>query len=75
VIVTLVPAYGRDYSNKADVQAAYAAGLDFINVGYNGNGQLINRTQVEALGASWVNIRYGRLRKVLVIDLVKGGVK
>jgi hypothetical protein len=70
--VTLVPAYGRDYTSKSQVAAAYAAGLDFLNIGYNGNGKPINRAQVEALGASWVNIRYGRLRKVLVVDM-RGG--
>lgn len=62
--INLVPAYGRDYKSKAEVEAAYRKGLDFriedISQGMN-NGRMCS---IRDFGEGWlVTIRYDRLRK------------
>jgi hypothetical protein len=62
----LVPAYGRDYKSKAEVLAAWDGGSDFriANLGPD-SGSYVTKDELPK-GAK-VNIRYGKLRKVVVL--------
>lgn len=68
-MITLTPAYGRDYKSKKEIEADFAADKDFVANSYDGSGGYINRPQVIALGMKTVNVRYGQLRKVTVIKV------
>ena len=57
----LLPAYGRDYKNKKEVQAALDAGKDFILVTYQGE-TYINKEQI-APGSTFL-VRYSKQMKV-----------
>jgi hypothetical protein len=63
--MTLIPAYGRDYQSKKEVEEAFAANKDFLNQSWGEASRLINREQIPSGTA--VNIRYAKLAKVVVI--------
>ena len=63
MVSTLTPAYGRDYRSK---MADLIAGKDFVD---SYSGKLINLPQIRELGMRQINVRYGQLRKVAVINL------
>jgi hypothetical protein len=67
--LTLTPAYGRDYNNKAAVQADWQAGKDFIiaNAFHRYDGKPINKPQADNDGLT-VHIRYLKLRRIMVIN-------
>lgn len=65
---TLVPAYGRDYSSKAQIEADLAADKDFEIASINGSGY-INRSQLLELGEKSVTVRYGKIRKVTIVKV------
>lgn len=62
--ITLTPAYGRDYTSKAKVQAAYDLNHDFIlnDITSPWDGKYINREDIEKNypPGTWVQIRYKR---------------
>lgn len=64
-ISPLTPAYGRDYKSAVAVQEAFHKGNDFLTF----MGQYINKPQIVKLGMKTINVRYGQLRKVVVIDV------
>ena len=65
-VLVLIPAYGRDYKNKAEVQAAWDEGRDFEVVSYGPNmGAKINKGDAQGQA---VNIHYAKRRKAVVID-------
>ena len=67
---TLVPAYGRDYKSRAEVESAFEAGKDFQLASlFHGSGY-VSKSDFEA-GDS-VTLRYKGLRSVCVYK-VKGG--
>ena len=70
-IMTLIPAYGRDYKNKAQVEADLLAGKDFVIADiFSGNdGRYCNLQDLRAAGDKSVNIRYSRLTKIAVFKL------
>ena len=61
--VVATPAYGRDYKSQKEVKAAWDAGLDFQCQPY---GQYVNKEDAEKLNIT-VQVRYDRLRKVMVL--------
>ena len=63
--LTVVPAYGRDYTSINAARADWCAGKDFIiNDLFNPyDGKPINRDQAVEAGYT-VHIRYNHLRKV-----------
>src|SRR5262245_1748373 len=61
---TLTPAYGRDYTSKADVIAAFESGMDFVDASWDASGTYVNRPQIP--DGALVNLRYHRLAKVAV---------
>lgn len=65
--MTLIPAYGRDYRTKAQVQADWDADRDFQCVGSGAMGAYINRSGAVAAGLVTVSVRYAQNRKVCQI--------
>lgn len=65
--LTVVPAYGVDFKNKAEVQAHFDANKDFLiqDASCLWDGKYINAQQLE-VGHS-LTVRYGGLRKVCII--------
>jgi hypothetical protein len=68
---TLIPAYGRDYSNAKAVLADFEAGKDFALASVFHGGGYVSRSDFQA--GDRVLIRYGKLRKITSAT-VKGGV-
>ena len=68
---TLVPAYGRDYKSRKEVEAAFEAGKDFQLASlFHGSGY-VSKSDFEA--GDKVALRYKALRSVSSYT-VKGGV-
>jgi hypothetical protein len=67
-MITLTPAYGRDYKNRREVLAAYVAGKDFIvnDVSNRYHGLPANNADLKGLGN--VKFRYGNLNRVFVYN-------
>jgi hypothetical protein len=65
----LTPAYGRDYTSKSKVLEDFGLDKDFISndMGSRWCGKPINRSQVEEMGTTEVNIRYRSLRRTCVL--------
>lgn len=81
-MMILSPAHGRDYSNKVAVRAAWDANEDFIVASDSVlTGKTMDRSRLET-AYSWakhcipkypaqrVSIRYARLRRTLIIDII-----
>ena len=71
-MITLTPAYNRDYKNKKDVINDFNKDLDFILNDFTSQFDLkpINKSDIiEFLGSSKVKIRYSNLTKLIVIDV------
>lgn len=68
-MMTLTPAYGRDYKSQKDVKAAWDAGKDFVvNTFGPDNGRYINKEDAERFAkGQTLNIRYSKNTKVCVI--------
>lgn len=66
-MVTLVPAYGRDYKSKKEVIKDWEENKDFIiqTIGHPYDGKVANRSD---LAGESVKIRYNNLRNVAVIN-------
>lgn len=62
----ITPAYGRDYKSKAAILADLDANKDFVA---QPQGQYINKSQLQSLGETKVQVRYGQLRKVTIVDV------
>jgi len=81
-IPTLLPAYGRDYKNKAAILADLNGDKDFLISGINwsfkclttDNCALINREQLLMERISSVVVRYKNQRSVTSFKLTKEGV-
>jgi hypothetical protein len=73
MILTLTPAYGRDYPNSTAAQQAWADGADFqiANIGPD-CGRYTSVRDLPALraeGYRWLNIRFKSLTHVAVVKL------
>jgi len=69
--MTLTPAYGRDYSKRADIIRDLNDGKDFVANDYNGS-EYINLSQ---LPDGFHQVRDRSLRKVWSIRVTSGVVK
>lgn len=69
---TLTPAYGRDYTSKAEIERDLLDGKDFNLVTFDREG-LVNLFDLLEMEIHEANVRYGKLRKVAVFNLVKLG--
>ena len=61
--IEVIPAYGRDYANQAQVKADWNAGMDFQDALTR---SYVNKQDATALGLK-VIIRYARLMKVVAV--------
>jgi hypothetical protein len=60
--ITLLPAYGRDYTSKTAVLADFNANKDFVIIEWNQKITYINKEQIDAGSKVW--FRYARQRKI-----------
>jgi len=70
IIVT--PAYGRDYKSKAEVLEVFNSNKDFVvaSINHQHSGRYCNKQDLEKdRNISEVEIRYSKLRKLMVVDL------
>lgn len=72
--LTVVPAYGRDYTSAADAAAAWSVGKDFriADISSRWNGSYVAISQRDALtetGISHLLIRFDRLQEVTELPL------
>ena len=67
-MIILTPAYGRDYTSKAKVLEDFNANRDFIYncIGLPSDGKPCNKSSLQQEGVNIVNIRYKKLRSVMV---------
>ena len=67
-MMTLTPAYGRDYKNKKAVIADFDADKDFqVASMVDRGGMYANKTDLLREGTKSVNIRYNKLTRVAVV--------
>ena len=68
---TLTPAYGRDYKSQKEVLADFNSDKDFIynNITSPDDGRYVNKADLLKGTEQCVWIRYGKLRKVMVVNL------
>ncbi len=69
-ILTLLPAYGRDYKSKAEAIVDFIAGKDFI---VSGEDRYTNIMDLEKLGHTSVIFRYNSQRVVTSIKKTRNG--
>jgi hypothetical protein len=69
--MNLLPAYGRDYTSKAAIQADFDAGKDFILSDFFSpwDGKPCNKESLQQAGITQVNIRYKAKTKVAVLEV------
>jgi hypothetical protein len=72
-VLTLTPAYGRDYKSRMAVLLDLTANKDFIiaDASHLWDGKPINLSQIREEGHTSVRIRYAGLRKVATVDVSK----
>jgi len=63
--MSLIPAYGRDYTTLEAVKKDFDDGKDFRHP----QGAYTNKEDLKAMGHKSVQIRYDRQRKVVSITL------
>jgi hypothetical protein len=63
---TVIPAYGRDYKNKAEVETDFRAGKDFQMQSLTSSGYCSIRDFQKGV---IVNVRYSKLTKVLPLKV------
>ena len=69
--ITLTPAYGRDYSSKANVLADWDANKDFIIQDIRLSGY-VSKSQVPDLirdGINKIMLRYNKMHMVVLLKL------
>jgi hypothetical protein len=71
MIPTLLPAYGRDYKNKAAIIEDINSEKDFLMSSFK--SVLINKNQLISEGFKSVVVRYANARKVTSLKLTNTG--
>lgn len=73
--MTLVPAYGRDYTSKAKVLADLKDGKDFIisDMTSPHDGLPANAESLKGAGVTVLNVRYKQNRNVAVFKIADVG--
>lgn len=67
--VTVVPAYGKDYNSKKEVELAYEAGKDFKIMDVSASGRYINKQDCEEFGVDKLKVRYSKRTKAHFIEV------
>jgi len=75
-VLTLIPAYGRDYKSRKALLADWQGGKDFIIAcyGHRYDTKPCNRESMFQAGESEVQVRYGKMRKVAVIKVTDSAI-
>jgi hypothetical protein len=70
-MLTIVPAYGRDYKSLETVINDLRANRDFIvhDIGSTEFGRYVNLAAMRDVGIHQVRVRHGGLRRVSVINI------
>ena len=70
-MLTLTPAYGRDYKSKKAVTEDFNADKDFIAHSHDPRlrTHYTNRHDLVQMGHKQVRIRYSKLRKVMMMEV------
>ena len=68
--INVLPAYGRDYKNKKEILKDYLDNRDFEVSDISNKGK-INKSDCLKMGIACLIVRYGNLRKVASINVVK----
>lgn len=70
-MLTITPAYGRDYKSRDSVIADLRAGKDFIvqDISSSDFGRYINLEAMRACSIAQVRVRHAGLRRVSVINV------
>ena len=69
--LSVKPAYGRDYKNKKEIFEAYSKNQDFELTSIFEGQRKINKETCLLMGICCLRVRYGNLRKVTSINVVK----
>lgn len=64
--LTVVPAYGRDYTSKKLVLEDWEANKDFRIIEGSANGSYLNKSDAEQNGLE-VWVRYGNMRQIMKV--------
>jgi len=64
-VIPLSPAYGRDYKNVADIKIDFDNGKDFLTP----SGRYINKSDIQNMKYTSIEVRYNRLRSVTAIKV------
>lgn len=64
----LVPAYGRDYKSRAQLEVDWLTGKDFLLEPYGKPINLADLKAASGLEHGTIQVRYGKLRKVTVLS-------
>jgi hypothetical protein len=69
----LVPAYGRDYTSRREIEGSLVGELDFIinDMSNQYDGKPINLPQIKEAGYTHLNVRYKKKTKVCVVEVAK----
>ena len=68
--INVLPAYGRDYKNKKEILKDYLENKDF-QVSDITNHPYLNKSDCLKMGIACLIVRYGNLRKVTSINVIK----
>jgi len=70
-MLTLIPAYGRDYKLKMKVLEDFESDKDFIAMHHNPSVRPTptNRSNLKRMGELKVRIRYAKLSKVIIVEV------
>jgi hypothetical protein len=74
MILELLPAYGRDYTSKKQVQADWLADKDFYIANLGQRSYTTRQELIDQKYQGWINIRYKKQTQVHVIKLKKSGL-
>jgi hypothetical protein len=70
-MLTLTPAYGRDYKSKKAVTEDFNNDKDFVAHSYDPKqlGYYTNKQDLKQMGAKQVRIRYSKMQKVMMMEV------
>ena len=70
-MLTLTPAYGRDYKSEKAVEEDFNADKDFVAHSYDPKqrGTYTNKNDLKQMGHKQVRIRYSKLSKVMIMEV------
>ena len=70
-MLTLTPAYGRDYKSKVKAIKDFESDKDFVAISHDPRqrAQYTNRHDLKDMGHKQVRIRYAKLSKVIIVEV------